>query len=72
MCQAWIQCGDDARGRVCLSCARHGYSAEMTRVGGCAYHVPGMDTGNGSFRPVESFDLVEGEGPFLSWSRSFF
>ena len=23
-----------ARGRVCLPCARHGYSAEMTRVGG--------------------------------------
>ena len=62
ICQAWVQCCDDARervclpvpdtstferharGRVCLPCDRHVHSAEMTRVGGYACHVPGMGT----------------------------
>ena len=30
--------------QVCLPCARHGYNAEMTRVDGCAYHAPDVNT----------------------------
>ena len=32
------------RVHVCFPCAKHGYSAEMTRVSGCAYHAPDVST----------------------------
>ena len=35
---------EGSRGQVCLPRARYGYSAEMMRVSGCAYHVPDIST----------------------------